>query len=54
MSGSFEKEKEKGVNGIMNMQSRAKKLQGQLQIESTKAEGTSIRFVLRVALPING
>jgi signal transduction histidine kinase/streptogramin lyase len=44
----FEKEKEKGGNGLMNMQSRSKKLQGHLQIDSKKTEGTSIQFVLRL------
>jgi ligand-binding sensor domain-containing protein/signal transduction histidine kinase len=47
----FEREKEKAGNGIMNMQSRAKKLQGHLLIESTKNAGTCIKFVLRVAQP---
>lgn len=49
----FEKEKEKGGNGIMNMQSRAKKLQGHLQIESHEGAGTSITFVLLIVQPVH-
>jgi signal transduction histidine kinase len=49
----FEKEKEKGGNGLMNMHSRARKLNGQLQIESKKSEGTSIRFVLKLTQPVH-
>jgi signal transduction histidine kinase len=48
----FEKEKEKGGNGLMNMHSRAKKLNGKLQIESKHTSGTSIHFVLNLAQPV--
>jgi ligand-binding sensor domain-containing protein/signal transduction histidine kinase len=48
----FEKEKEKGGNGLMNMHSRAKKLNGKLHIESENPSGTSIHFVLTLAQPV--
>jgi signal transduction histidine kinase len=44
----FEKEREKGGNGLMNMQSRAKKLHGQLCVESSKDAGTRIQFSLQI------
>lgn len=44
----FEKEKEKSGNGLMNMQSRAKKLNGVLQINSVKCQGTQIKFSLKM------
>lgn len=43
----FDKEREKSGNGLMNMKSRAKKLNSQLYIESVKEKGTSIRFVFK-------
>ncbi|MDO1447973.1 two-component regulator propeller domain-containing protein [Rhodocytophaga aerolata] len=49
----FEKEKEKGGNGLMNMQSRSKKLQGHLLIESVPGAGTCIKFVLQIPQPVH-
>jgi signal transduction histidine kinase len=48
----FEKEKEKGGNGLMNMNSRAKKLNGKLQIQSARDEGTRIIFTLYIVQPV--
>lgn len=42
----FEKERERAGNGLMNMQSRAKKLNGKLNICSSVAAGTKISFSL--------
>jgi two-component system, NarL family, sensor histidine kinase NreB len=48
----FERNKERGGNGLMNMESRARKVEGKVIITSSPGNGTTIEFL--AAIPHTG